>query len=128
MASQKGEWKKTRSTGILLPKETKTIDKHVRRQINRTREKGVTLPSHVLWKTNWPSKETGLEISYKTGYGKGIKMEADWRNAKERHDAVGAGTCRERRGGLGIGEGTGRGIALLISLSRSQPACSRARC
>lgn len=91
MASQKGDWKKTWSTGILLPKETKTIDKHVRRQINRTREKGVTLPSHVLWKTNWPSKETGLEISYKTGYGKGIKMEADWRNAKERHDAVGAG-------------------------------------
>lgn len=67
MACQKGDWKKTWSTGILLPKETKPVDKHVRRQKNRTREKGVTvLP-------NWPSKEMGLEIFYKTGYGKGIK-------------------------------------------------------
>lgn len=34
---------------------------------------GVTPFSHVLWKINWPSKETGIEILYKTDYGKVIK-------------------------------------------------------
>lgn len=43
MACQKGDWKKMWSTGILLPKETKPVDKHVRRQTNRTREKGTTV-------------------------------------------------------------------------------------